>query len=367
MPRKKIEVPCNVEYLSIVDMEGKVDKDLEPNLEKDFLLKLHRAMLLGRRFDEQMLRLQRQGRIGTFPPISGQEAAQIGAVAALKDTDWVVYAFREAAAQLWRGKRMENILAYFGGYKQAAEVPEDSTDLPDSIPVGTQIVLASGIGYGIQYRKKDDVVLVFFGEGATSEGDFHEGVNFAGVFQTPTIFLCQNNQWAISLKPSQQTHSETFAQKAMAYCIPGIQVDGNDVLAVYTAVSEAVERARDGGGPTLVECVTYRLSLHTTSDDPKRYRTEEELQEWEKRDPIPRFQKYLKQKDLLSDKQLAALEDELNDEIKDAIQKAEDKMTELEKDSLSIFEHMYAEMPPYLEEQRKELERELSEMEEKNG
>jgi len=367
MPRKKIEVPCNVEYLSILDKDGKVDKDLEPDLPEEMLVKLHRAMLLGRRFDEQMLRLQRQGRIGTFPPLSGQEAAQIGAVAALKSTDWVVYAFREAAAQLWRGKSMASILAYFGGYKQAAEVSEDSTDLPDSIPVGTQIVLASGIGYGIQYRKKDDVVLVFFGEGATSEGDFHEGVNFAGVFQTPTIFLCQNNQWAISLKPSQQTHAETFAQKAMAYCIPGIRVDGNDVLAVYTAVGEAVERARNGGGPTLVECVTYRLSLHTTSDDPKRYRTEEELKEWEQRDPIPRFQKYLTQKGLLSDEKIAKLEDEVNDEIKGAIQKAEDQMKEFDGDAMSIFEHMYAEMPPYLEEQRQELENELSEEEVKNG
>jgi pyruvate dehydrogenase E1 component alpha subunit len=367
MPRKKIDLPCDVEYLSILDADGKVDKDLEPDLPEEVLLKLHRTMLLGRRFDEQMLRLQRQGRIGTFPPVSGQEAAQVGAVAALKDTDWVVYAFREAAAQLWRGKPMENILAYFGGYRQAAEVHEGSTNLPDSIPVGTQIVLASGIGYGIQYRKKDDVVLVFFGEGATSEGDFHEGVNFAGVFQTPTIFLCQNNQWAISLKPSQQTSAETFAQKAVAYGLPGRQVDGNDVLAVVTAVREAVERARSGGGPTLVECVTYRLSLHTTSDDPKRYRTEEELEEWEKRDPIPRFQKYLKEKGFLSDEKIAELEEELNNEIKDAVQRAEDMMSEFEQDNLSIFEHMYTEMPPYLEEQRQEFVRELAELEEKNG
>jgi pyruvate dehydrogenase E1 component alpha subunit len=306
---------------------------------------------LGRRVDERLLVLQRQGRIGTFPPITGQEAAQIGAVAALQKEDWLVPAFREAAAALYRGAPLSGLFIFLAGYNEGSRIPDGQNDLPIAVPVTTQIPHAVGIAYGMKYRKQPQVVLTFFGDGATSEGDFHEGLNFAAVFNTPTIFVCQNNQWAISLPREKQTKSKTLAQKGLAYGIPGIQVDGNDVLAVYAATQEAVARARASKGPTLIECVTYRLSLHTTADDPKKYRSEEEVKQWEKRDPIPRLQKYLRSRGLLSPKDLDALEDNIKAEINAGWREAQEQMEHFD-DPLVIFDHLYAERPPYLEEQR---------------
>ena len=360
MPREKIEMPYHVDYLSILDEEGNTDRDLEPEIPEDLLYKLHRAMLLGRRFDERLLSLQRQGRIGTFPPIKGQEAAQLGAVALLRPSDWMAPSFRETAAELWRGKSMESVILSFGGFNEGGWIEENRNDLPVAVPVGSQILHAVGIAWAIQYRQKDDVAMTFFGDGATSEGDFHEGMNFAGVYQAPVVFVCQNNQWAISVPRSKQTRSKTLAQKALAYGIPGIQVDGNDILAVYSAAKEAVERARSGGGPSMIECVTYRLMMHTTSDDPKRYRTEAEVEEWEKKDPLPRFQKYLIAKGMLSDEKIEELESEIKAEIQEAVEKTEGKMETL-GDPLDMFEHAYAEMPPNLQEQREELTKELAE------
>jgi pyruvate dehydrogenase E1 component alpha subunit len=367
MPRETINLHHDVECLSILDEDGNIDKDLEPDLPDEQLLALHRAMLLGRRFDERMLRLQRQGRIGTFAPIRGQEAAQIGAVAPLRESDWMVPAFRETAAEIYRGRPMESILLYYGGYNQAGRMPESVMNLPVAIPVGTQIPHAVGLGYAIRYRQKDDVAMVFFGDGATSQGDFHEALHFAGVFHTPTVFVCQNNQWAISVPRSHQTRAETLAQEGLGHGIPGIQVDGNDLLAVWVAAKEAVDRARAGDGPTLIECVTYRLSVHTTADDPTRYRSEEEVKEWERREPISRFQEYLKNKDLLSDDGIEELEDEIQAEIKEVVQRTEDRMKELAEEPLVMFDHVYAELPPYLREQRDELARELAGKEENHG
>ena len=363
MPRKKISIDTKVEYLSILNENGQLDKKLEPRIPEETLLKLHRAMLLARRFDERMLNLQRQGRIGTFPPIKGQEAAQLGAIASLRPSDWMAPSFREGAAELWRGRTLESVLLYSNGYSEGACIAEDRNDLPVSIPVGSQILHAVGLGWAIKYRQKDDVAMTFFGDGATSEGDFHEGLNFAGVFQVPVIFVCQNNQWAISIPVSKQTRSKTLAQKAVAYGIPGIQVDGNDILAVYAAASEAVERARSGRGATLIECVTYRVMMHTTADDPKRYRTEEEVESWRKRDPLTRFQKYLGDKGLLSADDTERIDNEVLEEIQAAVDKTEAQM-KTPADPLAMFDHAYAELPPHLSEQRDELARELAEMKE---
>jgi len=360
MPRKEIDLPYRLEYLSILDENGEVDKNLEPNIPDELLLKLHRAMLLGRRFDERLLQLQRQGRMGTFAPITGQEAAQIGAIATLDSSDWLVPAFREMAAELWRGKKMQNVILLYAGYDEGGEIAPDLNNLPVAIPVGSQTLHAVGLSYAMKYREKKQVAMVFFGDGATSEGDFHEALNFAGVFQTPTIFVCQNNHWAISVPRSRQTRSKTLAQKALAYGVPGIQVDGNDVLAVYSAAKEAVERARSGEGPTMIECITYRMSVHTTADDPKRYRKEEEVEEWVNRDPLIRFQTYLKNKGLISDDQIDTLEEEIKAEIKAAVDQTEKRMEEL-GDPLAMFEHLFAELPPYLQEQRQELKLELQE------
>ena len=208
--------------------------------------------------------------------------------------------------------------------------------------------------------------MTFFGDGATSQGDFHEGLNFAGVFQIPVIFVCQNNHWAISIPRSKQTRSKTLAQKALAYGIPGIQVDGNDILAAYVAAKEAVDRARAGDGPTLIECVTYRLAMHTTADDPKRYRSEKEVEQWRKRDPIPRFAKYLSDKGILTEAKAADMESEILETIQSAVDRAEEQMKTL-GDPMDMFEHTYAEMSPYLKMQKEVLAGELAEMENLNN
>jgi len=359
MPRKKLTISEKVEYLSILNEKGQLDKKLEPDISEDILLKLHRTMVLARKFDERMLNLQRQGRIGTFAPIKGQEAAQLGTIAHLRPSDWMVPAFRETAAELWRGRTLESIIIYNNGFGEGVDIPEDRNDLPISVPVGSQIIHAVGLGWAAKYRQKDDVAMTYFGDGATSEGDFHEGLNFAAVFQAPVIFVCQNNHWAISMPLAKQTRSKTIAQKALAYGLPGIQVDGNDILAVYAAAQEAVQRARTGGGPTLIECVTYRLTMHTTADDPTRYRSDEEVEKWSKRDPLPRFQKYLLDKGLLSEEKRLEVESEIMEEIQTAVDGAEKQMEAL-GDPIDMFEHAYAEMPPYLKEQKADLARELS-------
>ena len=361
MPRNTINIPDKIEYLSILNEKGELDASLEPHIPEELLLKMHRTLLLSRKFDERLLNLQRQGRIGTFPPINGQEAAQLGAVALLRPSDWMVPAFRETAAEIWRGRSLESVIIYNNGYSEGAEIPQDLNNLPISVPVGSQILHAVGLGWAAKYRQTDDVAMTFFGDGATSEGDFHEGLNFAGVFQAPVIFVCQNNHWAISLPVAKQTRSKTLAQKALAYGMPGIQVDGNDILAVYAAAKEAVDRARAGQGPTLVECVTYRMAVHTTADDPKRYRTEKEVDKWRKRDPIVRFQKYLVDKGLLSEDKIAGIESEVLEVIQAAVDGAEEKMKAF-GDPIDMFEHAYAEMPAYLKEQKEAFVTEVAEM-----
>jgi len=366
MPREKMDISCDIEHLSILDETGKLDKGLEPEISDELLLKLHRGMVLGRRFDERLLNLQRQGRVGTFAPITGQEASQLGTVAVLQASDWFVPSFRETAAELWRGRTMESVILAYGGYAEGALSEKRLNNLPVAVPVGSQVLHAVGLGWAIKYRKQDDVVMTFFGDGGTSEGDFHEGMNFAGVFQTPVIFVCQNNQWAISVPRSKQTHSQTLAQKAAAYGVPGIHVDGNDILAVYEAAKEAEERARFGDGPTMIECVTYRMMMHTTADDPKRYRTEEEVEGWKKRDPILRFQKYLKDKGLLTDETIQEVEEEVQGEIQGAVDHAETQMKTF-TDPLLMFEHAYKEMPDHLKAQREELVQELAETKEESN
>jgi len=345
MPRIALEPRFQVEHLSILDSEGNLDTALEPKLADTELRSLYRAMLLGRRLDERMVRLQRQGRIGTFAPTKGQEAAQIGSIFTLRPTDWMVPSFRETAAMIWRGWPIEKLLLFFAGHLEGGQPAPDQHDLPIAIPVSTQLPHAVGLAYAAQYRGDDAVVMAYFGDGATSEGDFHEAMNFAGVWHVPVIFVCQNNQWAISVPLKKQTHSRTIAQKALAYGLPGIQVDGNDVLAVYAAAREAVERARAGDGPTLIECVTYRLGVHTTADDPTKYRTAEEVAMWERKDPLTRFRGYLEKRNLLEE----GLEQKVDDEIAEAIRRFEATPP---ADPLVMFDHAYAELPPDVRAQR---------------
>lgn len=358
MPRTKIVTAQPVEYLSILDEQNNLDENLEPDISAEKLVELYRTMLFGRRFDERMLNLQRQGRIGTFPPIKGQEAAQMGAVFHLRPRDWLVPAFRETVAEIWRGRSPASVILYYNGFNEGTIIPEEQRDMPMAVPVGTQILHAVGLAYAAKYRGTDEIVMTFFGDGATSEGDFHEGLNCAAVFQSPVVFICQNNHWAISIPLHKQMHTATIAEKAPAYGMPGIRVDGNDVLAVYAAVEEACTRARNGEGPTLIECVTYRVLMHTTADDPSRYRSEEEVAEWQKKDPLPRFENYLEKKGVLDATGREDLEESVQQEIQEAVDTAEKQMKEL-GEPMDMFDHLYEQLPPYLQRQKEELERRL--------
>jgi len=343
----------SISQFQILDEHGKLDKELEPDLSDQELLRYYRGMVLARAVDERLLNLQRQGRMGTFPLCRGQEAASCGPVMAMTDKDWFVGAFRELGGRLLRGEPIENVFLYFNGYEEGSMFPGGERTLPISIIVGAQTLHAVGIAYAMRLRgEKDSATVCFFGDGATSEGDFHEAVNFASVWKVPVVFVCANNQWAISVPREKQTNSRTIAQKAIAYDIPGIQVDGNDPLAMYQATKDALGRARAGEGPTLIEAVTYRLSMHTTADDPTRYQPPEQLQAWESRDPIPRFKGYLEAKGLWNEKKEKKLEGEIKQQVEDAVRNFEAK-ADFKPDA--PFDYVYGTPNARIEEQRAEF------------
>ena len=372
MPRKVLEIEQKIEYLSILDENANVDKELEPDIPAEQLKSMYKYMLLGRRCDERMLKMQRQGRLGTFPQSAGHEAISIGSAINLHQDDWHVPAYRELAGMLYRGWPIENIILYWNGFEEGTAPPEHVNDLPICVPLATQLPHAVGIGMAMNYKKEKNVVMTYFGDGASSEGDCHEALNFASVFKAPVVFVCLNNQYAISVPLSRQMSCETVAQRAIAYNMPGIRVDGNDVLAVYVATKEAVERARAGYGPSLIEGLTYRLTPHTTADDPKKYRSEAETDEWAKKEPLIRFAKYLQNKGVMTAEDLEKMEAEVDNMVKTAVAKAEEmaKSEEL-LNPFTIIDHVYADMPQFLQEQRDELaelvKREAARKEKKNA
>jgi pyruvate dehydrogenase E1 component subunit alpha len=348
MPRKVLET-FSIDYLQILDENGKVDKTLAPSLPPADLRRLYQVMLASRLLDRRMYHLQQQGRIGTFPGVQGQEAS-LGCTAALQSQDWLVPSFRETACVLWRGLPMKNILLYFMGMEEGNVCPDGAKILPTAITVGAQTLHATGLAWAARLRGDDAAVLCYFGDGATSEGDFHEACNMAGVFRMPVVFVCMNNQFAISVPRAQQSRARTLAQKAIAYGFPGLQVDGNDVLATYAAANEALARARAGEGPTLLECLTYRLGPHTTADDPRRYRTEAEVQDWQRRDPLVRYRAYLEEKRLWSAAWQEELEATIQEEIEAAVRDAEAERGEV--NVLAMFDHVFAEPTPELQAQK---------------
>jgi pyruvate dehydrogenase E1 component alpha subunit len=353
MPIKVIE-KFDVPYMRILDEKGVVDKKLEPELSEEQLVKIYRDMYLAREGDQRMLKMQRQGRVGTFGPCSGQEACVVPSATALGENDWFVGAFREMGGRMVRGEPISNCYLFHNGFEEGNVLPETASKrmLPINIIVGSQTLHAAGIGYAMKYRKEKAAVIVYMGDGATSEGDFHEAMNFAAVWKAPVIFLCQNNQWAISIPREKQTASSTLAQKAIAYGMPGIQVDGNDALAVYKATKDALDRAYAGEGPTFIEAVTYRLMMHTTADDPTRYRTEEEVEEWRKIEPLIRFRKYLEAKGYWDDKKQAAFEEEIKNEVDQAVKDFESQ-SGFKPDA--PFDHVYGTTHEEIEEQRQEF------------
>ncbi|HJV35254.1 pyruvate dehydrogenase (acetyl-transferring) E1 component subunit alpha [Geomonas sp.] len=279
--------------LSVLDENGQVDESLMPPLSDQEIWRMYEAMVLARTFDERAVALQREGRIGTYPPVMGQEAVQIGTALAMSPTDWLFPSFREMGVHLTLGFPIPQLFQYWTGDERAQKVPPEFNIFPFCVAVGSQIPHAVGAAMGARYRKDPIAVVTFFGDGATSKGDFHEGMNMAGVFKLPVVFICQNNQWAISVPLKTQTASASLAQKAVAYGFEGVQVDGNDVFAVYRAAKQALEKARSGGGPTFIECLTYRMADHTTADDAGRYRSPEEVAKWRAKDPILRLERFL--------------------------------------------------------------------------
>ncbi|MBU0717470.1 MAG: pyruvate dehydrogenase (acetyl-transferring) E1 component subunit alpha [Planctomycetes bacterium] len=348
-----------ISSLQILDEYGNLDAQHEPKLGTDDLIRLYRTMVLARAVDDRLLKLQRQGRIGTFPLCKGQEAASCGPALAMTAKDWFVGSFREMGGRLIRGEPIENSFLLYNGYEEGNVFPGGERTLPVSIIIGAQALHAVGIAYAMKIRgETDSAVVCFLGDGATSQGDFHEALNFASVWQVPVVFVCANNQWAISLPREKQTHSQTLAQKAIAYDIPGIQVDGNDALAMYQATKDALDRARAGEGPTFIEAVTYRLMMHTTSDDPSRYQPPEQLRAWEARDPLPRFKGYLEAKGIWNDSQEAELEAEVKLQIDEAI-KAFEAKRDFKPDA--PFDNVFGTKVPRIEEQRAEFLDDLQE------
>ncbi len=333
-----------------------------PAFPEDGLLDAYRLMVLARATDERCLSLQRQGRIGFYAPLMGQEAAQVGASRALTPEDWIFPAYRELAVALARGVSLRAIFDQLLGNAddliKGRQMPNhfgfrEVNFVVASSPIGTQITQAVGAAMAAQRRKDSIVTISFFGDGATSSNDFHAGLNFAGVYQCPTIFFCQNNQWAISLPRERQTHSATLAEKANAYGIPGVVVDGNDLDAVYGAVSEARARAISGGGPTMIEAEVYRFGPHSTSDDPKRYRTDAEVSEARERDPIGRLKELLVAKELWSEESDRKQWEEVRALVAHTFESAE-KAKPL--DPRSIFDDVFARLSPRLEEERAEYD-----------
>ena len=347
MPTKVIET-FKVEWLQILDEEGNCDESLRPPLDEEQIKDLYKWMVLARTFDEKAFKLQREGRLGTYASILGQEAAQIGSAYALQRSDWMFPAFREAGASFVRGLPIRMILQYWAGDERGSQIPEDLNDYPISIPVSTQIPIAVGAALAAKTKGDAIAVVAYMGDGATSKGDFHEGLNFAGVFSAPVVFLCQNNQWAISVPLSRQTAAKTLAQKAVAYGFPGIQVDGNDVFAVYRATHEALGRAREGKGPTFIECLTYRLGDHTTADDASRYRSREEVEDWRKKDPVTRLRRYMEKAGLWSKSYDETVRSEAKEEVEGAVHEVENFPP---PDPLDIFRFTYQELPLDLKEQ----------------
>lgn len=346
---KKRVANFSINYLQILDHNGKFDSKLAPKISNKKLIEIYEQMVYARIFDAKQFSLQRQGLVGTVPQSKGQEACQVPVAHILNSTDWVVPSFREWPVLYARGVSPLKLLQVSGGDERGNVY--EGNNLPNSIPVASQLTHACGIAYGIKYNKKKDVVVVYFSDGATSEGDFHEAMNFASVFDLPVIFICQNNQYAISLNVANQTKSKTIAQKAIAYEMNSIKVDGNDVFSVYSAVQEATKNARAGNGPTLIEALTYRLADHTTSDDSLKYRDKKELKQWLAKDPNIRLYNYLVKKKLWSEKKQKELVSKIEKDIESVVSKYK-KLSAPKIDEM--FKYKFEKMTPELKLQLEE-------------
>jgi pyruvate dehydrogenase E1 component alpha subunit len=334
--------------------DGQGLPDGETDLTPEQLLELYRDVVLLRTYDERSLVYHRQGRIGTYAIFWNHEAMQAGAAFALEERDWIFPSYRESAIGLLRGMPAATVLSWWRGHPAGWWNPEDYNVASICVPIGTHVPHAVGFAWGSRLKGEDRVTVVFFGDGATSEGSFHEGATFAGVMNAPVILFCNNNQWAISTPVSAQTAAPTLADKAAGYGMPGVRVDGGDVLAVYEAVKEAAARARAGEGPTFIEAVTYRIGPHATADDPSLYVDAERVEEEKENECLGRYARYLRRIGVLTDSDASAIRDEALEKMRAAMAEAE---AEPPADPALLFEHAYAEPPPSLADDLAELRR----------
>lgn len=342
-----------IERLGILDSEGRRDASIPLDISEETLLRMHRLMSELRVYDEKAFKLQRQGRLGTYPPISGQEATQVVPPLCLTPKDWLIPTYRGQGAYFARGQKLRYNLLYWAGDDKGVNFPEENNDLIFSVPVGAHLTHAAGLAWGAKLAKDGRVALCYLGDGASSKGDFHEALTFAGVMTLPVIYLIENNQYAISLPRARQCAAKTLAQKAVGYGVFGLQVDGNDPLAVYKAVSDAVSRARAGGGATVLECETYRIGHHTTADDAARYRSGTEVEGWKARDPLERLRRHLFSLGLLDEARVAAVVREAESMVREEVRLYESFPP---PNPLDMFAHNYDSAPWPLVEQRAELE-----------
>jgi pyruvate dehydrogenase E1 component alpha subunit len=349
MPIKTV-LTAEIENVSILDAEGRFDEKLGKGLIPDAdLVKLYGHMCTCRHLDEVAFKLQRSGRMGTYPQNMGQEAASLGAAYALNNDDWLVTCYRENCGLFWRGVPMESILLHWMGDERGNAMPRPHHATPIAVPIGTQMLHATGLAWAAKYRGEKRIACTFFGDGATSEGDFHEAMNFAANLDIPVVFCCQNNGWAISVPGRIQCSAPTVAQRALAYGMDTIQCDGNDLFAVVHCFRKAIKQARSTGRPFFIEAVTYRLGDHTTADDARRYRDQGEVDAWKARDPILRLRKYMAKKGLWNDAKEKELQAKVEVEVVAAVERAEGITPPNRAD---FFDHMYAEIPADLALQR---------------
>jgi pyruvate dehydrogenase E1 component alpha subunit len=339
-----------VQPLSILSPEGEIVNEAAlPDLSDDQLKELMRRMVFTRTWDERAVNLGRQGRLGFYAPVSGQEASMIGSEFALKPEDFICPGYRDMPQIVWHGLPLYQAFLYSRGHQHGGQIPEGVNVLMPQIIIGAQILHATGIGMAFKKRNEKRVVITYTGDGGSSQGDFYEGMNFAGVYKLPVIYFVQNNGYAITTPFAKQTAADSIAHKAVAAGIRGVQVDGMDVFAVYKAVSEAAERARNGEGATLIEALTYRYRPHSMSDDATKYRTKEEESQWGEKDPILRLGKYLQNKGLWSEEDTERVKEEAKAAVAEHIKKAEqtEKMT-----VPGLIDSMFEQTPPHLEEQK---------------
>ena len=343
--------------MQVIRDDGSLDPKLDPGLSIDRVVALYKAMVRTRVIDDRLQKIQRQGRIAFHVGSLGEEAAIIGSAAALRDRDWIVPCYREVGALLWRGyplqKYVDHMYGNAGDPLRGRQMPDHTFSkahryLSVSAPIGTQIPQAVGLAMAAKKRGQDECVGVFFGDGATSSNDFHAAMNFAGVYRAPVLFLCRNNGYAISLRTEDQTAVRTLAEKAAAYRVPASRIDGNDVLAVWRAVREGVQRASEGGGPSFIELMTYRLGGHSTSDDPRIYRQQQEVDAWRRADPLLRLRKHIEQEDVWTDDLDADWLSVCEAEVKTCVQRAEQKPPSELRD---LFTDVYEAQPWHLREQ----------------